>query len=117
MVIGIGIDIVKIEKLEKAVKKWGDYFLKRVFNEEELSNIFEGKMYYQKLAARFAAKEAIFKATAKNYPLSLKDIVILNHKNGAPFCVFKKRIDVKILLSLTHIPEYAIATAIAQKKT
>lgn len=116
MIIGIGIDIVAINKLERAIKRWGESFLTKVFNPEELAPIAKGKMYYQRLAARFAAKEAVFKATSKVYEINLKDISVLNKANGAPYCKFKKKLGVEILLSISHIEEYAVACAVAQKK-
>ena len=117
MVVGIGIDMVKIEKLKTAIERWGEHFVDKVFNPEELRPLSMGRTYYQRLAARFAAKEAIIKAISHKQPLSLKDIFILNRDNGAPYCKLKKRLDLDILLSITHIEEYAIATAIAQEKT
>ena len=117
MILGVGIDMVKIDKLKEAISKWGQGFIDRVFNENEVAHINEGKIYYQRLAARFAAKEAVIKAISKEYPLALKDIVILNKKNGAPYCEFKKDININILLSISHIEDYAVACAIAQKKT
>ncbi|MCM8819197.1 MAG: holo-ACP synthase [Candidatus Omnitrophica bacterium] len=116
MIIGIGIDIVKTEKIKSVIERLGKDFLERVFNQKELDNIYKGKMYYQRLAARFAAKEAIIKALSKKIPLALKDIFILNKANGAPYCELKKKIDVEIFLSITHIEEYAVACAVAQQK-
>jgi len=117
MVVGVGIDIIQIEKIKKSIEKWKDSFLDRVFNSEELKNILKGKMYYQRLAARFAAKEAVIKAISKEYPLALTDILILNRENGAPYCKFKKDIGIDIFLSITHIEDYAVACAVAQEKT
>jgi len=119
MIAGVGIDIVKIEKIKKAIDKWGDGFLDRVFSAEETKNILKGKMYYQRLGARFAAKEAVIKAISKEYPLIFKEILILNKENGAPYCKFKKDIDINIdiFLSITHIEDYAVACAVAQKKS
>ena len=117
MVVGIGIDIIKTAKMKDAIDKWGDNFLERVFNEEETKNILKGKIYHQRLAARFAAKEAVIKAISKESPLALKDILILNKTNGAPYCEFKKDIGVDIFLSITHIEDYAVACAVAQKKS
>lgn len=114
MVVGVGIDIIKIKKMQEAIEKWGESFLERVFNPEELTNILRNKMYYQRLAARFAAKEAVIKALAKEYPLALRDIVILNRENGAPYCTFKKNINSEIFLSISHVEDYAVASAIAQ---
>ncbi|UCC95377.1 MAG: holo-ACP synthase [Candidatus Omnitrophota bacterium] len=108
--------MIKIEKMREALQRWGDDFLERVFNKEEVEKICKGKMYYQRLAARFAAKEAVIKAISKEHPLSLKDIAILNRENGAPYCQFKKNIGIDIFLSITHIEDYAIACAVAQKE-
>ncbi len=116
MILGVGIDIVKIEKMKRAVIKWGNAFIERVFDFRELENISQGKIYYQRLAARFAAKEAVIKALAKSHPLSFKDILILNKHNGAPFCELKGRDDLNIFISLTHIEDYAVACAVAEKR-
>ena len=116
MVVGVGIDIIKIDKMRCAIDKWEGGFLERVFNNDELKNITEGKLYYQRLAARFAAKEAVIKAISKEHPLALKDILILNKENGAPYCKLKKDIGINIFLSITHIEDYAVACAVAQTK-
>ena len=117
MVVGVGIDMVAPRKIEEAIKKWGTSFIDRVFNPEEVKPIQKGKVYYQRLAARFAAKEAVIKALGKNYSLALKDIVITNLPNGAPICSFKKDIGLGVLISITHIEEYAVATAVAQESS
>lgn len=116
MILGVGVDIVKVDKIKRAVEKWGEDFLKKVFNSKELKNIEEGKMYYQKISTRFAAKEAIIKATSSFLPLSFKDITILNRKNGAPYCELKKGKGIDIHLSLSHIEECAVACAVCERK-
>jgi len=116
MIIGVGIDIIKIDKIKSSIEKLGQKFLDRVFNPEEIKNIPQAKMYYQRLGARFAAKEAVIKAISKEQPLALTDIVILNKANGAPYCKFKKNLNIDIFLSITHIEDYAVACAVAQKK-
>lgn len=117
MILGIGIDMVKTDKIENAVKRWGDSFLQRVFNPEEVEKINPGKIYYQRLAARFAAKEAVIKAISKSIPLSFRDIIILNKNNGAPYCNLKKNKNLDVILSITHIKDYAVACAVAQKRS
>ncbi|MFO8053206.1 MAG: holo-ACP synthase [Candidatus Omnitrophota bacterium] len=117
MVLGIGIDMVKTDKIKDAVKKWGSGFIERIFNPEEVEGISQGKIYFQRLAARFAAKEAVIKAISKKIPLSFRDIIILNRNNGAPFCNLKKDVSLDVILSITHIEDYAVACAVAQKKT
>lgn len=119
MIIGIGIDIVKVDKMRNVIEKWGDDFINRIFNEEEIRFLVDNKIYYQRLAARFAAKEAVIKAVSSYSPLSFKDIIILNQSNGAPYCKFKngERItgNINVLISLTHIDKYAMASAVAYK--
>ena len=78
----IGVDIVEIARLEKAIARWGEDFLQRVYTDSEL------KLYRKKLpslAARFAAKEAVIKALGKPEPgASLKDIEVLSGPGGQP---------------------------------
>lgn len=116
MVIGVGIDIVKIDKMKTALEKWQSDFLNRVFSEEEVSSVAKGKLYYQRLSGKFAAKEAVIKATSKKYALGFKDILVLNRENGAPYCKLLKKMPIEVLLSISHIEDYAVAMAIAQKK-
>lgn len=115
MVTGIGIDMVKTEKIKRAINRWGNSFIERIFDPQELEGIAQGKIYYQRLAARFAAKEAVIKAISKSIPLSFRDIIILNRSNGAPYCNFKKNKGLEVILSITHIEDYAVACAVAQK--
>lgn len=111
MVKGSGIDIVEIKKLEKAVKRWGDIFLNRVYTQKELEYSNKKRYPLQHLAARFAAKEAIFKALGNSPKLNFKDIEIANDSNGKPYCRIKNRRS-GISLSLSHTENYAVACAI-----
>jgi len=113
MIIGTGVDIIEVGRLRRAVDRWGNDFLHRVFTEEELMYARARSSAYQHLAGRFAAKEAVFKAMGdKN--LNWKDVQILNDGEGKPYCVFlngkgKKR-DVHV--SISHVKNYAVANAI-----
>ena len=62
MILGIGVDIVEVQRLEKTVTRFGNRFLNRVFTEQEIAYSMSKTHSYQKLASRFAAKEAAFKA-------------------------------------------------------
>jgi len=117
MLQGVGIDIVKIEKFKCAVERWGDAFIERIFNPEEVVHINPGKMYYQRLAARFAAKEAVIKSIPDERSYALRDILIFNHSNGAPYCTLKKNSGLEVLISISHIEDYAVACAVAQQKS
>jgi len=117
MVIGTGVDITEVRRLRQAVEKWGNDFLNRVFTKEELKNAKLRSSFYQHLAGRFAAKEAVFKA-AGDKNLSWKDVQILNDKEGKPYCVIlnnrNKKIDVHI--SISHVKTYAVASAVVTQK-
>ncbi len=115
MVKGNGIDIVEVKRLEAAVKRWGDIFLKRVFTEKELAYSKNKRHPFLHLAARFAAKEAVFKALGTNLKLNFKDIEISNDKYGRPYCSIKNK-TTPILISISHTYDYAVACAIIQEK-
>jgi len=118
MIIGTGVDITEVKRLKQAIEKWGDSFTQRVFTEEELKNAKTRGSFYQHLAGRFAAKEAVFKAMVdKN--LSWNDVQILNDKEGKPLCRILngrgKKIEVHI--SISHVKNYATAFAIITPKS
>ncbi len=86
MVLGVGIDIIEIDRIKKSVDRFGDLFLNKIFTKTELKYSLSRANKYQHLAARFAAKEAIAKALATGWSKGFrwKDIEIFNEKNGMP---------------------------------
>ena len=62
MVIGLGTDLIEIERIERSVERYGDAFLRRVFTPGEIAYCMRKKNAAESLAARFAAKEAGAKA-------------------------------------------------------
>ncbi|MFH0878025.1 MAG: holo-ACP synthase [Candidatus Omnitrophota bacterium] len=115
MIKGHGIDLVEIKRLEHAVKRWGKTFLNRVFTEQELKYSEHKARPMQHLAARFAAKEAIYKAFGTNPKLNFKDIEIYNDRYGRPFCKVKNK-SVPVYLAISHTDTHAIASAIIEEK-
>ena len=117
MIIGTGVDITEVKRLKEAVEKWGNYFLGRVFTKQELENALTRGSYYQHLAGRFAAKEAVFKALG-DAKLQWQDVQILNDKQGKPHCSIlngsAKKLDV--FISISHVKNYAVANAIVTQK-
>ncbi len=107
---GIGIDIISIKRMKEMVAKYGDRFLNRIFTEKEIDNFQNNKNSIENFAGRFAAKEAVIKATKKH--LSAKDIEILSRKDGEPFVAGREN----ILVSISHEREYAIAMAIIREE-
>ena len=117
----IGIDIVEIKRLRRVSKKWGEDFLKKVYTDRELAYANARRFPHQHLAARFAAKEAIFKALGEVERdfVGWKNIEILNdaygkpvvHWHGAAEKVRKKRKLKNVVVSLSHTENYAVASA------
>ena len=106
-----GVDIVEIKRIEEALHRWGDRFIKRIYREREGGRVEE-------LAVRFAAKEAVIKALGRKVPF--RDIEILNDRRGKPFIKLHGRAqklasELKIKrweVSLSHSREMAIASVI-----
>ncbi|MBU4149660.1 MAG: holo-ACP synthase, partial [Candidatus Omnitrophica bacterium] len=85
MIIGIGVDIIEVWRVKKALDKWGELFLKRVFTQRELDYANTKKFSHETLAARFACKESVLKAFGDTrIGARLKNIEILNDSKGKP---------------------------------
>lgn len=118
MKIKCGTDIIEVARIQESVENLGEKFLNRVFTNNEIKYCISKKnMQYQHFAARFAAKEAIFKAISdcltSKYDITWKNIEIVNDKKGRPHVhfiglTFNEIQDIDI--SLSHLKEYAIAT-------
>ena len=120
MILGIGNDIVEIERIEKAISN--EKFIKRVYTEKEIEIIEKKGSKAASYAGRFSAKEAISKALGTGVrDFNLTDIEILNDKLGKPYVVFKnilkdRMADVRMEISISHSKEYATAVAVMFKK-
>ena len=114
MILGTGIDIIEIDRIQKAVDRWGDTFLNYVLTPEEIEYSKKFKFPYRHYAGRFAAKEAIFKAMGMP-TLSWQDITIVNDSTGKPVCHFNN-MDHKhrLIISISHSRDYAVASAIVE---
>jgi holo-[acyl-carrier protein] synthase len=111
----IGVDIVEIARLEKAIARSGEGFLKRVYTDSEL------RLYRKKLpslAARFAAKEAVIKALGNpTKDVSLREIEILTDPGGRPVVNLYGKAQSqaqglgldKLAVTISHSKEYAVA--------
>ena len=111
----IGVDIIEIDRIQKATQRWGETFLRRVFTPLELESY---RRKYSSLAARFAAKEAVLKALgACDTGIGWQDIEILTEQNGQPVVkLFGKAEEAarvlaisKLTVSLSHSRQYAVA--------
>ena len=111
----IGIDIVKISRIEKMINRFGNRAFRKIFDKDEISLI----KHSQTAAGFFASKEAVSKAlkTGIGKECGFFDIKIHKDKNGAPYFTLKKEIIkkyniIETSLSITHEKEYAVAVAI-----
>jgi len=86
MIRGIGVDIVKVDRIERAVERWGDRFLKRIFTAAEIERCQQRARPAQCLALRFAAKEAFAKALGLGMRKGLRwrDIEVVHDDLGKP---------------------------------
>lgn len=116
--MGIGIDIVEVERIRKACEKRN--FLEKIFTKEEIKSLTKNKFFYQSLAARFAAKEAVVKALGTGIgTVRWKDIEILKDAKGKPIVNLYGKAKEKfyekgfkcIEISLSHTKDYACAVA------
>jgi holo-[acyl-carrier protein] synthase len=123
MIYGVGIDLVKIDRMKEVVEKWGQRFLERVFTEDEISYCYEKKNPYLSLSVRFAAKEALIKAIGSAGPVALTDIEVINVDTGKPFLKINGRLEVflkeksirRAHLSLSHEHEYGVACVVLEQ--
>ena len=120
MIVGIGNDIIEIERIEKAISKEG--FKNKIYTQRELENIKKRGNRAETYAGVFSAKEAISKAIGTGVrEFSLTDLEILNDDLGKPYVVVSERLDkiikskkedYQIEISISHSKKYAIAMAI-----
>jgi len=119
MIESVGIDLVEIHRIEAAIKRYGDRFTSRVFTPWEIQYCLSKINPIMSFAARFAVKEAVFKAVGTGFAEGVKwtSVEVVNDPRGQPQVRLGQTIrnhigERKILISLSHSREHAIATAI-----
>lgn len=125
MIIGTGIDIIEVERIEQALRRHPQRFLHRVFTPGEIAYCESSESHRsRRLAARFAAKEAALKA----FGLGLRDvkwtdIEVTRDALGKPALQLSGRLKeiadargvARLHLSLSHSKDYAIAQVVAEQ--
>ena len=124
MILGCGIDIIEVERVEAAREKFGERFLQRILLPSEIAYCLSHKVPGPFLAARFAGKEAISKAfgTGIGGQLGWQDMEICRKESGEPYVVLhgkgetllRERGGRMVLLSLSHTAKQAAAVAILE---
>jgi len=124
MILGTGIDIIEVARIEASYEKFGDRFLQRILRPDEIAYCLLHKRPGPFLAARFSAKEAISKAfgTGIGAHLGWQDMEVARKESGEPFVILHEN-GVKLLkerggrivhLTLSHTDQHASAMAILE---
>lgn len=122
MILGMGVDVCPIERIETILKRQGDVFAQRVFTKTELEYAGDGPVKMERLAARFAVKEAAIKALSSVDDLRWKDMEVINKPDGTPVLHFYGRADecakqmgvVRKLVSISHAGGIAVAFVVLE---
>ncbi len=124
MVIGVGTDLIEIDRMEASIERFGERFLDRVFTPEEIAYCMKKKSSAESFAARFAAKEAGAKAlgTGISRGVSWKEIEVRREPGERPTLHWSGRAAeraralgvVRTELSLTHSRSTAMALVVVE---
>jgi holo-[acyl-carrier protein] synthase len=122
-IVAHGIDLVDFPRIEEMAKRHGGRFLNRIFTAAEQAYAEANKNEMEKLAGRFAAKEAILKLLGTGWrgKIAWTDIEIVNSPSGQPVVTLSgevekiaEKLGIKhISISITHTANFAIASAVA----
>lgn len=117
--MGLGCDMIEVDRIEEMIQQYGDTFLKKIFTKEEQAYCAQFQDAPRHYAGYWAAKEAIAKALGVGFgkDLGFLDMVITHDTLGKPLVTLsqeaKERFDNPTLwLSLSHCRSYAMATAL-----
>ncbi|SMC23285.1 holo-[acyl-carrier-protein] synthase [Clostridium acidisoli DSM 12555] len=124
MIVGVGVDILEINRIKDAIEK-NSFFLEKIYTQNEIEYLKSRNFRPEYAAGRFAAKEAVAKALGTGiFQFSMKDIEIDRNANGKPVVVLRGKAkqvaqkfgEYKINLSISHSRENAIAYAVIEVK-
>jgi holo-[acyl-carrier protein] synthase len=124
-IVAHGIDLVDFPRIEEMINRHGERFINRVFTAAEQAYAEANKNGTEKLAGRFAAKEAVLKLMGTGWrgKIAWTDIEIVNNPTGQPEVTLEvekiaNKLGIKqISVSITHTANFAIASAVAIAKS
>lgn len=124
MIVGTGIDLTEIGRIQQSVERYGQRFLNRVYTPAEQAYCLRKRKAAESLAARFAAKEAGAKAlgTGISFGVSWLEIEVVREASGKPTLAFHGRAaeiaahlgSVRAALSITHAANLAVASVVLE---
>jgi holo-[acyl-carrier protein] synthase len=122
MIVGLGIDLEEVDRVQGAIERQGERFLKRIYTAKEREYCEQFKDKYERYAGRFAVKEAAMKALGTGWSRGVRwvDIEVVRLRGGRPTLELKgearkiaDKLGVKnIAISITHTPRQAWAQVI-----
>ena len=124
MVVGIGVDIVEVDRIEKALSN-SKSMARRVFSDDEIEYCGGQKNLFQHFAGRFAAKEAALKALGTGWQKGIrwKDVEVISGPLGKPQLVlhnealriFEESGATSGCVTISHAEKYAVAMVVMEK--
>jgi holo-[acyl-carrier protein] synthase len=122
LIIGMGVDIAEVARIQAAIEKRGHVFLKRIYTPTEIAYCERFKNKFERYAGRFAVKEAAMKALGTGWQHGVRwvDLEVIREKSGRPTLAITgeagkiaARLGVKnIAVSITHTADQALAQVI-----
>lgn len=122
MIVGLGVDITEVQRIQGVIERQGQRFLKRVFTAGEIAYCEKFKNKYERYAGRFAAKEAAMKALGTGWARGVRwvDIEVVRERGGRPTLALAgeaNKIAAKlgvtsVVISITHTSGQALAQVI-----
>jgi holo-[acyl-carrier protein] synthase len=122
MIVGTGVDIAETSRLEEGLERHGERFTKRLFTPAEVAYCERFKNRGERYAARFAAKEAAFKALGTGWGSGVRwlDVEITHQPSGKPELVLTGRAQevarglgiTRMAVSISHSDRYVVAQVI-----
>jgi holo-[acyl-carrier protein] synthase len=125
MIVGMGTDLAEVDRIQRSVDRYGERFLTRVYTAREVEYSMRKRNYAERLAGRFAAKEAGMKAIGTGWRMGVtwKDFEVVNQPSGRPTLLLTgvaaaiaENLGVRaISLSLTHTSNVALAVVVLEQ--
>ena len=124
MIVGSGVDLAEVDRIEAAIARFGDRFISRIYTPGEIAYVERKANRFERYAARFAAKEAGMKAigTGWRYGIRWQDFEVANEPSGRPTlrfhgvaAEFARRLGVRnVALSITHTKTVSLAYVVLE---
>jgi holo-[acyl-carrier protein] synthase len=122
VIVGVGIDLIRIERVEAALNRFGERFVSRVLGPREIEHCLRRRRLAEQVAMRFAAKEAFMKAVGLGLTGGMRwaDIEVVPDRRGKPNLVLSGEAarvcgEAAAHLSLTHEAGLAMATVVLDR--